>query len=568
MNIIWTAAGEYGFEPAFMAFARDGMPDLYMNSVIGYVRKWYDGAVMQELFDAAASSVMRETLDGVLWIGLENCAFEREVRERPVLSELRRSCARTFFEQQYDTSRQQWMAQNSLVYSLQSARWNTVLGKAPGLISPWEKKLFHKLEYSGDWDASEIVQHTLEIFTEFFHFNRGRHVLSLLRRLRERLSPLSSRLLPSRVTRAQELNFSQGNGGNGSIIAGKAANRLPLSAAEEENDRLYIENCFGRPLYDREESSRIEQLLCTGSHALCHLYFTKGERTVSEIDDSLTRRAVQGAQMQAEKNRRYYQEKRHFFQNSISRLSQQILNALLVYPQPAGVAGRTGRIAPERVWRAVCLHDDRIFTDRFEEQRPDFSVDLMLDASASRLKSQETIAAQAYVIARSLHICHIPVQVYSFLSLRGYTVLRLFCGYEDTDRDENIFEYFAAGWNRDGLALRGSGLLMHRSPARNRLLILLTDASPNDDRRLPPDRKNGHPLSRDYSGPAGTEDAAAEVRALKKDKVQVMAVLNGEDGNAGAARMIYGDDVARIKDLHHFSDAAGALLQKKIEKFF
>ena len=51
LNIIWTAAGEYGFEPAFMAFSQDGNPDLYMNSIIGYVRKWYDRQIMQELFD-------------------------------------------------------------------------------------------------------------------------------------------------------------------------------------------------------------------------------------------------------------------------------------------------------------------------------------------------------------------------------------------------------------------------------------------------------------------------------------------------------------------------------------
>ena len=50
---------------------------------------------------------------------------------------------------------------------------------------------------------------------------------------------------------------------------------------------------------------------------------------------------------------------------------------------------------------------------------------------------------------------------------------------------EQIFRYFAAGWNRDGLALRGAGHLMEGSPAKNRLLIILTDASPNDDRRIP-----------------------------------------------------------------------------------
>ena len=42
LNIIWTAAGDYSFTPAFTAFTQDGEPDFYMNSIIGYVHKWYD----------------------------------------------------------------------------------------------------------------------------------------------------------------------------------------------------------------------------------------------------------------------------------------------------------------------------------------------------------------------------------------------------------------------------------------------------------------------------------------------------------------------------------------------
>lgn len=581
LNIIWTAAGEYGFEPAFMAFTQDGQPDLYMDSIIGYVRKWYDRETMQELFDTTGSSLMRETFDGILWIGLENCAFEREVRERPVLSELRHACAEMFFEQQFTKSRQQWMAQNSLVYALQSARWNTVLGKEPGLVNPWEKNLFQELAFSGDWDARQIADHAYSVLRRYFRFSPGQAEHSLLLLLKNRLFSFPTRILPSRMMRAEDLTFSRDGSGNGIITARKSRNAGLLTAAEEENNRIYIQNCFGLPLYNTEDSSRIEQLLCSDGHQGCHIYFTDGLRQAEESIDVQTgkepknpasdgqiRETIRGAQAQADRNRTHYKERLHFYENCIARLSQQIRNALLVYPQPSRVAGRNGRIAPEKIWRAVYLNDERIFTEKFEEEQPDFSVDLMLDASASRLQSQETIAAQAYVIARSLHLCRIPVQVTSFLSLRGYTVIRRFCGYDEMDKDERIFDYFAAGWNRDGLALRGAGQLMQDSPAKNRLLIILTDASPNDDRKIPPDRAGGHPLSRDYSGEAGIEDASSEVRALKKSGVQVMAVLNGEDGSSEAVRRIYGDDFVRIEHLRRLSDAVGTLLQKKIERFF
>ncbi|HJA19449.1 MAG TPA: hypothetical protein H9959_06080, partial [Candidatus Mediterraneibacter ornithocaccae] len=340
LNIIWTAAGEYGFEPAFMAFSQDGKPDLYMNSIIGYVRKWYDREIMQELFDTIGSSFMRETFDGILWIGLENCAFEREVRERPVLAEMRLACAEAFFEQQFTRSRQQWMAQNSLVYALQSARWNTVLGRGPGLVNPWERKLFEELTYSGEWDARQIAEHTFQILHRYFHFSREHADRTFLLRLKNRFASFISRLLPSRVMRTEDLTFARDGAGNGVITARKSKNAGPLTAAEEENNRIYIESCFGLPLYTREESTRIEELLCTGGHKDCHIYFTEGRQSAAEnadihaadasSSDALIRKTILSAQAQSERNRIHFKEKRHFYENCITRLAQQIRNALLV----------------------------------------------------------------------------------------------------------------------------------------------------------------------------------------------------------------------------------------------
>lgn len=566
LNMVWTAAGEYGFEPVFLAFTQDSLPDFYLNSIVGYVHKWYDQDIMNDLFDTIENSLLKETLDGLLWIGLENCAFLKEVRERPVLFEMRRACAEQFFEQQLTKSRQQWMAQNSLVYALQSARWRTVLGKEPGLVNPWERKLFGELSFSGDWDARQVADHAIDVFHRYFRLGGSGLSLSLLTKFRARAGRFMKKTLPHRVIRSEDLTFARDTSGNGVITARKTRSGGLISAAQEERDRLYIESCFGLPLFGRDENARIEEAFCTGHHAGCHLYFALGQYSVQETKDSLARRTILDAQIQADRNRSHYQDKLHFYQNSIARLAEQLRNALLSYPQPSRVLSRTGTLAPAELWRALYLNDERIFTDTFQEEQPDFSVDLMLDASASRLQNQEAIASQAYVIARSLRLCHIPVQIFSFLSLRGHTVMRLHCGYTDKDEDGNIFDYFAAGWNRDGLALRAARRLMEASPAKKRLLIVLTDASPNDDRRMPPDGKDGHRLSRNYSEEAGIEDTAAEVRALLQSGIHVMAVLNGEDGSAHAVRKIYGDDFVRIENIRSLSDAVGTLLQKQIEK--
>ena len=189
---------------------------------------------------------------------------------------------------------------------------------------------------------------------------------------------------------------------------------------------------------------------------------------------------------QEKRNQIHFDEHQFIYRSSICKLSEQIQNAILVSPVPLPIRGRSGQLATSEIWRGLFLHDDRIFYTKMEEEQPSFSVDLVLDASASCMDYQETLAAQSYVIAQSLQKCRIPVQVTSFSSLRSYTVIHRFIRYNETDKNTNLFRYFAAGWNRDGLALRAIHQLMEEEPAApNRIAIIFTDASPNDDRKIP-----------------------------------------------------------------------------------
>ena len=223
-----------------------------------------------------------------------------------------------------------------------------------------------------------------------------------------------------------------------------------------------------------------------------------------------------------------------------------------------------GRLDGTRVWRAPVLHDGRVYHRRDEESRAGFTVDLMLDASASRLHCQESIAIQGYLLAKSLASCGIPVRVPGVCSLRGYTVLRVLKDFGDKNGEHRVFDYFAAGWNRDGLALRGMGELMKSAPADKLLLILLTDASPNDSHKIHP---SGHiPLSREYAGQPGIDDPAAEVRALRAQGIRVAAVFMGETTSVPAAAAIYGRDLARIRRIDQLAAAAGRLIQDEIRE--
>ena len=160
--------------------------------------------------------------------------------------------------------------------------------------------------------------------------------------------------------------------------------------------------------------------------------------------------------------------------------------------------------------------------------------------------------------------CGIPVRVTSFCSLRGYTVLRILKDFGDKNGERNVFNYFAAGWNRDGLALRGAGELIKSAPAEKHLLILLTDASPDDSHKILPSGKV--PLSRDYDGQIGVDDTAEEVRALRAQGIRVAAVFMGENASVPAANAIYGRDLARIRRIDQLAATAGRLIQDEIRE--
>ena len=137
-------------------------------------------------------------------------------------------------------------------------------------------------------------------------------------------------------------------------------------------------------------------------------------------------------------------------------------------------------------------------------------------------------------------------------------------GFGDKGGSRKIFDYFASGWNRDGLALRAAGELIRSAPAPRHLLLLLTDASPNDSHRIPPG--GPYPLGRDYADQPAVEDAAREVRALQQKGIRVAAVFMGEDSSAGNAAAIYGRSMARIRTMDQLAGAAGTLIRREIQE--
>ena len=568
VNLIWAAAGEYGFEPKFLAMKTDGTPDFYMNFVIGLVYKWFGEEMPRRLFDSWLGDVRQAVMDDLAWLALENAAYEKELPQRPALEELRQAHAREFFAMEYQTSRQEWMARNQLVYSMQAARWKSVLGKPTRLVTPWDKGLYRAL-CCGDVSGEELEQALRACFRKYLGFDGKVRTKAELRLHfdNRRWIAFMTKMAPTELVRTDDLAIGRAAhaGQAGFVRAADALRSMLRSNERAEADRAYIQRCFGRSMYAPKQLSAIEQQRCTGNHLGCRLWFTRGDPAADVPPSSDSQQLYEQAAEQARLNRAAYAENSELYESALLRLTEQIRNCMLVHQQPEAVTARQGWVDGARVWREPVLGDDRVFLRQDQEPKPGFSVDLLLDGSASRLHCQETIAAQGYILAKSLLNCGIPVRVTSFCSLRGYTVLRVLKSFTDKNR-QNIFRYFASGWNRDGLALRAAGDLIRYAPgpAPRHLMILLTDASPNDSRRIPPTAQN--PLGCAYEDAAGVADTAAQVRTLQRQGVRVSAVFMGEDSSAGAAAQIYGKNMARIRGMDQLARAAGRLIQNEIRE--
>ncbi|MDY6334840.1 MAG: hypothetical protein SPL56_08560, partial [Lachnospiraceae bacterium] len=192
------------------------------------------------------------------------------------------------------------------------------------------------------------------------------------------------------------------------------------------------------------------------------------------------------------------------------------------------------------------------------------SVELLLDASASRQRNAEVIAAQGRILAESLVRCHIPVRVLAFCSLRGVTVLRILKEWKEFSC-ARILDYYAGGWNRDGLAIRTADALRIREDHHaRRLLLVLTDASPNDSAKLPP--VSGGVLRREYEGAPAVEAAASAVRAAREDGIHTAAVFAGSTAHLGSLSRIYGKEYVCIRKLDQLAAAVLELLRMTLQE--
>ena len=325
--------------------------------------------------------------------------------------------------------------------------------------------------------------------------------------------------------------------------------------------------------------------------------------------DSETAKVRQDSAQQELANRRFFESEGELARSLVRRLSARLELTLSDLRENVAVHAPMGRLDPVRAWRMPIVHDPDVFEKQRPEREMPLDVTLLLDASASRMQMQEQLAAEAWILAEALKNCHVPAAVWNFRSLRGYTVLEKMKDFSERDC-AHLFHFYAAGWNRDGLGLRlaaeellhGSrrsfvasearstgmpddgaleaqkatmsaehaGVRNHSMAAggnpgdRKHILIVLTDASPDDSTRLSSCEK--YPFGAAYEGRPAVDDAADAIAEMRAQGILVYGLFLGRTENLGNLSLMYGHHQVRIHDIGQLARAAGEIFTKAVEE--
>lgn len=557
-NIIWNAAENYAFKPDFEAYDREGKAQLYWNYIIGAVNKYYDYAQIQAFLNVFQGNPNHVFYESLAWIGLENCAYQKGLIDRPVLKELRLDYARKVL-QKADAPSLYY-----LVDEVKNAHFLRVLGEQP-VMRDQVREILDDLELDASLNTGQIIHRLNDLISLHFIHNKNLKQNPLLNAIfssKNRLrfgNPFWKLMDTGKASAVGNFNSSEKK----EIQKSKFFQWQSIREYQENKGRAFIQSFYGVSLLSDGQTKELENILCTGNHRNCRLHFTHGEFATELAETRPGAEHKKAIMTQREKNHRAYQKHSARNNTQILKLTHTIKNAMLLNLEVSPARAQTGRLVSSKVWRAIAANDDKVFLKYPMDDKSNLGVDILLDASCSQIDRQEIISSQGFIIAESMSRSRIPVKVYSFCTNRNFTVFNLFREYQETWNNEKIFNYYASGCNRDGLGIRTALHMMQRNPYKHKVLIILTDGKPMDPQGM---LVNGsHPGNQFYADAPAVKDTATEVRTGQMVGVSILCVFTGLDEDIPAAKKMYGNNLVRIKTPEAFADVLGVLMQNQLK---
>ncbi|NLM06817.1 MAG: hypothetical protein GX219_07855 [Tissierellia bacterium] len=552
-NLIFTGAENYDFMPSFSALDFDGNVDFYMNLVIGLAYKYFGEDGLNSLFDPFKNSALESSMDIIAWTLIERLVFKKEYGKRPVLSDLRLAYAENFFKDEYDLKRRAFAIRQNKAYSIHELSLKDILEKLPSRMREKDRKLLSLLNMDEGAGIEDVRGRLEKIFKDYLRVDIGKFRGSSNRGQRNNLFAFSQVSLEYSV---KPTNF---------LKAVNNQESKPLSPFQRlslymrTKDERQIIELFGDSAISDRKIYSIEKNISIEADRKSKIWFTRGlnslgrKKSLSKGED-LQKTAI-------ERNLAYYNKNKVSYNRQIASLSQMLKAVAKNAYSGEVVRSKTGRLLPELAYKSAFQAKPSIFERTFPSTTINVNVDIFLDASASRMKDCQDIASQAFILAKALDNCGISSRVTSFVTFGAYTVLTELKAYEEEASFENIFRYRAMGFNRDGFAYKALGEIYEGKMGQS-LLIILTDASPNDLLPLYISKFR----SRSYEGRPALEETRKSLNSLRKKGVKPFAILQGGLADSENARFLFADNFAKITSANELSSKAGRFIAGELKR--
>ena len=100
---------------------------------------------------------------------------------------------------------------------------------------------------------------------------------------------------------------------------------------------------------------------------------------------------------------------------------------------------------------------------------------------------------------------------------------------------------------------------MEKSPKSRKILLVLTDACPQDEQEM---GEGAFYKNKEYTDLSAVQDTAKEVQKLKHKGILVVGIFMGNVRAEETADKIYGRELVKIQNINEFADAVGRVLQE------
>lgn len=561
-NIIWDFAKTYKFLPK----KSYPMEDIYLNMVEGFKLKTFDANIINSFYAyIKKDNMFFDDFKFMTEILMDDIAYKEIAKDNLVIDDFRKKYARKVMDKYlvHDPK--------DLKEQIEKAYYGKILGR-PITEGKLFRDIYQALFKINTLRTTELIDKLNEFFKQYFRFDRSAKDRDSFKEMVKENKPKDFKdQADDSNSEYSDENIDEQFG----IGSAEFTGNIYLAEKNQDNDKNlmflnkgedtyhssseFIEDFYGLSILPEEKVNALEHKLAKGIHSGKRLYFTRGEYSTK----ANARFYKKGRKEQAEKNEAYIKENMAINNRSINELTLSIKNSIANFLDYNEVYKNYGAIDSTKAWRAGVLHDYDVFINEESEDITKFKVDLILDGSASQIGRQAMVANEAYIIAKAMDALNIPIRIMSFSTLRDFTVFNLYRDYDEKNNNDEIFNFFASGSNRDGLAFKTIHELIEKDDdSTKNIVIVLSDGKPHDERSNINTIKL---LDKDqYVDDNAVKDTAKEVRKIKEDNISILGVFTGEEEDVENAKLIYNTDFCRITNLENFSKIVSIFMKNQI----